>query len=90
MRIELESKKLQIESLKHEFQAKFDDLEERAQQAERTSRIYQSKVSHLSVENDQRKTRSQSDLQRIVQRQTQLEATNRKLSAEAAMLEEGM
>lgn len=90
LRIELESKKLKIESLKHEFQAKYDDMEERTQRAEHSARIYQSKISQLSVDNDQRKTRSQSDLQRIVQRQSHLESTNRKLSAEAAMLEEGL
>ena len=38
------------------------------------------KLSHLSVEQDQRKSRSQNDLQQIIQRQTQLEATNRKVS----------
>ena len=48
LRIELESKKLQIEALKHEFQSKYDELEERAQQAERSSRLYQTKLSHVS------------------------------------------
>jgi len=90
LRIELESKKLQIEALKHDFQAKFDDVEERAQIAERNARVLQAKLSHLSVEHDQRKSRSQNDLQQIIQRQTQLEATNRKLCAEAQMMEEGL
>ena len=90
LRIELESKKLQIESIKHELQAQIDELEDRAQNAERTSRVYQTKLAHLSVDQDQRKQRSQNDMQRIIQRQTELEATNRKLSAETAMIEEGL
>ena len=60
LRIELESKKLQMEAMKHEFQAKMDEMEERTESAERTARVFQAKVSHLSVERDQRKNQSQA------------------------------
>ena len=95
VRIELESKKLQIEAQKHEFVEKFDRLEELAENAERKARSYQTKFAELSATVAQAKPESQqriyrTEIQEIVQRQKLLEATNRQLQAEAAMLEDGL
>lgn len=90
LRIELESKKLQIETLKHDFQSRIDDLEDRAQGAERSSRILQTRLSQAVAENERMSRKSTKNWDTIRSRQTQLEEMNKNLKSEARLLEEGL
>merc|ERR1712168_993641 len=91
VRIELESKKLQLESQKHDFAEQIELLEERAEEAERNMKLYQLKFTELQNQKGQSgKSAFREELKEIVQRQKILEATNRKLQAEASLLEEGL
>ena len=120
VRIELESKKLQLESqkervyksqrstdrqrsvdganskinvilLKHDFVEQIELLEERAEEAERNMKLYQLKFTELqNQKGSSGKSAFREELKEIVQRQKILEATNRKLQAEASLLEEGL
>ena len=120
VRIELESKKLQLESqkervyksqrstdrqrsvdganskinvilIKHDFVEQIELLEERAEEAERNMKLYQLKFTELqNQKGSSGKSAFREELKEIVQRQKILEATNRKLQAEASLLEEGL
>jgi hypothetical protein len=91
VRIELESKKLQLESQKHDFLEQNELLEERVEEAERNMKLYHLKFTELQRQKGTSgKTAFREELKEIVQRQKILEATNRKLQAEASMLEEGL
>ena len=117
VRIELESKKLQLESqkekvyiksrdlltarnlpsrknvilIKHDFVEQIELLEERAEEAERNMKMYQLKFTELqNQKGSSGKSAFREELKEIVQRQKILEATNRKLQAEASLLEEGL
>ena len=117
VRIELESKKLQLESqkekvyiksrdpltarnlpsrknvilIKHDFIEQIELLEERAEEAERNMKMYQLKFTELqNQKGSSGKSAFREELKEIVQRQKILEATNRKLQAEASLLEEGL
>ena len=79
---------MQIESQRHEFLERIDELEERAEIAEQKARTYQSKF--VQIKEQPSKESYRQELKDIVQRQKLLEATNRQLQAEALMLEEGL
>ena len=76
---------------KHDFAEQIELLEERAEEAERNMKLYQLKFTELQNQKGQSgKSAFREELKEIVQRQKILEATNRKLQAEASLLEEGL
>ena len=77
--------------IKHDFAEQIELLEERAEEAERNMKLYQLKFTELQNQKGQSgKSAFREELKEIVQRQKILEATNRKLQAEASLLEEGL
>ena len=76
---------------KHDFVEQIELLEERAEEAERNMKLYQLKFTELqNQKGSSGKSAFREELKEIVQRQKILEATNRKLQAEASLLEEGL
>ena len=80
---------------KHDFAEQIELLEERAEEAERNMKLYQLKFVELQkkssgTSSNQKNLAFKEELKEIVQRQKILEATNRKLQAEASLLEEGL
>ncbi len=71
-------------------QSRIDDLEDRAQGAERSSRILQTRLSQAVAENERMSRKSSKDWDTIRTRQTQLEEMNKNLKSEARLLEEGL
>ena len=80
-----------MKPIKHDFAEQIELLEERAEEAERNMKLYQLKFTELQSQKGQSgKSAFREELKEIVQRQKILEATNRKLQAEASLLEEGL
>jgi len=71
-------------------QSRIDDLEDRAQGAERSSRILQTRLSQAVAENERMSRKSSKGWDTIRTRQTQLEEMNKNLKSEARLLEEGL
>ena len=86
LRIELESKKLELETVQTDHLEQIESLEERALNAERMAKVWELKCADVPRASS---SNYKSELREISQRQKLLEATNRQLAVEAQALTEG-
>ena len=88
MRIELESKKLELETVQSDHLEQIEALEERALNAERMAKVWELKCAEVPARTTS-SSNYKTELREIAQRQKLLEATNRQLAVEAQALTEG-